>query len=118
LGVLGQHGFSMPLADDQDAIEEFATNRADEAFGDRVGSRRLHRRLDDPDVDGGECSVEGGSELGVAVAVAVADEDPESAFGVVEVHEQVAGLLGQPGAGRVGGDSEDVYILRRVTVSR
>ena len=29
--------------------------------------------------------------------------------GVVEVHEQVAGLLGQPGAGGVGGDAEDVY---------
>ena len=42
LGVLGQHGCGMPLADDQDAIEEFATNRADEAFGDRVGPRRPH----------------------------------------------------------------------------
>ena len=29
--------------------------------------------------------------------------------GVVEVHEQVAGLLGQPGAGGVGGDAEDVH---------
>jgi hypothetical protein len=28
--------------------------------------------------------------------------------GVVEVHEQVAGLLGEPGCGRVGGDAEDV----------
>jgi hypothetical protein len=29
--------------------------------------------------------------------------------GVVEIHEQVAGQLGQPGAGRVGGDTEDVH---------
>ena len=29
--------------------------------------------------------------------------------GVVEVHEQVAGLLGQPGAGGMRGDAEDVY---------
>jgi hypothetical protein len=29
--------------------------------------------------------------------------------GVVEVHEQVAGQLGQPGAGRVGGDPEEVH---------
>ena len=28
---------------------------------------------------------------------------------VVEVHEQVAGLLGQPRSGRVGGDAEDVH---------
>src|SRR3954467_12734507 len=28
---------------------------------------------------------------------------------VVEVHEQLAGLLGQPGASRVGGHAEDVH---------
>ena len=33
------------LLNDQDAVEEFATNRADEAFGDRVGGRRLQWRL-------------------------------------------------------------------------
>ncbi len=31
------------------------------------------------------------------------------AAGVVEVDDQVAGLLGQPGAGGVSGDAEDVY---------
>ena len=56
------------------------------------------------DVDGGEDGVEGGGEL----AVAVADEEPEAPVGVVEVHEQVAGQLGEPGSGRVGGDAEDV----------
>ena len=45
------------------------------------------------------------AELGVAVP----DEEPEAAAGVVEVHEQVAGLLGQPGAGGMGGDAEDVH---------
>ena len=79
--------------------------RADEAFGDRVGPWCLHRCLDDADVGGGEDGVERGGELGVAVA----DEEPEATAGVVEVHEQVAGLLGQPGAGRVRGDAEDVY---------
>jgi hypothetical protein len=29
--------------------------------------------------------------------------------GVVEVHEQVAGLFGEPDCGRVGGDVEDVH---------
>ena len=87
------------------AVEEFAADGADEAFGDRVGPRCPHRCLDDPDVDGGEDGVERGGELGVAVA----DEEPEAAAGVVEVHEQVAGLLGEPGAGGVGGDAEDVH---------
>ena len=103
--VLPKHGRGVALVDDQEAVEEFSTDRADEAFGDRVGARCLHRRLDDLDVDGGEDGVEGGGELGVAVA----DEEPESSTGVVEVHEQVAGLLGEPSCGGVGGDAEDVH---------
>ena len=87
------------------AVEEFAADRPDEAFGDRIRPRCPHRRLDDPDVDGGEDGVEGGGEL----AVAVADEEPEAAVGVVEVYQQIAGVLGEPGAGRVGGDAEDVH---------
>ena len=97
--VLGDCGGGVPLVDDQGAVEEFAANAADEAFGDRVGPRRLHRRLDDGNIDGGEDGVERGGELGVAIA----DQEPEVAAGVVEVHEQVAGLLGEPGAGGMGG---------------
>jgi hypothetical protein len=78
-------------------VEELAPDAADETFGDCVGPRPLHRRLDDLDVDGGEDGVEGGVELGVAVA----DEESESSTGVLEVHEQVAGLLGEPGCGGV-----------------
>jgi hypothetical protein len=33
----------------------------------------------------------------------------EARHGVVEVHEQVASLLGEPGPGGVGGDAEDVH---------
>jgi hypothetical protein len=68
-------------------------------------ARGARRCLDDLDVDGGEHSVEGGGEL----AVAVTDEEPEASVGVVEVHEQVAGLLGQPGSRRVRSDAQDVY---------
>jgi hypothetical protein len=95
----------MPLVGDEDAVEEFASDAADEPFGDRVGPRRLHWCLDDADVGGCEHGVERGGEFGVAVA----DQEPEASAGRVEVDEQVAGLLGQPGAGGVGGDAEDVY---------
>jgi hypothetical protein len=77
--VLAKHGRGVALVDDQDAVEEFATDCADEAFGDRVGPRRPYRCFDDLDVDAGEDGVEGGGELGVA------DEEPESSAGVVEV---------------------------------
>jgi hypothetical protein len=101
---LAQHDCGVSSVDDQDTVEQFAADGPDEAFGDRVRPWRPHRRLDDSDVDGGEDGVECGRELGVAIA----DEEPEELVGIVEVHEQVAGLLGQPGAGWVGGDAEDV----------
>ena len=88
--VPAQHPCGMALVDDQDAVEEFATDRADEAFGDRVGARCLHRRPDDADIAGGEHRVERGGELGVAVA----EEELDAAPDVVEVHEKVPGLLG------------------------
>jgi hypothetical protein len=102
---LVQHGCGVSLVEDQEAVEEFTADCPDKALGDRIRPWCPNRRLDDPDVDGGEDRVEGGGELGVAVA----DEEPEAAVGVVEVHEQVAGELGEPGAGRVGGDAEDVH---------
>jgi hypothetical protein len=56
---LAQHGCGVSLVDDQQAVEEFAADGADEAFGDRVGPRCAHRRLDDSDVDGGQAHDEG-----------------------------------------------------------
>ena len=43
LFVLAQHRCGVPLVGDEDAVEEFATDGADEALGDRVGPRRPHR---------------------------------------------------------------------------
>ena len=49
-------------------------------------------------------------ELGArCVAVPVADQEPESVRALAEVHEKVAGLLGGPGAGGMGGDPGDVH---------
>ena len=88
--VPAEHGGGVPRVDDQGAVEEFASDAADEAFGDRVGSWRPHRCLEHLDVDRGEDGVKRGGELGVAIA----DEKPEQPPGVVEVHGQVAGQLG------------------------
>jgi len=52
----------------------------------------------------GKDLIERRSEL----AVAVADQEPEGAGAITEVYEQVAGLLGGPGPGRVRGDVQDV----------
>jgi hypothetical protein len=37
--VLAEHGGGVPLVDDQDAVEEFVADTADETFGDRRLSR-------------------------------------------------------------------------------
>ena len=95
----------MGLADDQDSVEEFVADGADEAFGDRVRPRCRHRRVDDGDVDGGEDGVEGWGEL----AVAVADQERKRRWVSSSAISRLR-LLGQPGCGRVRGDTEDVYL--------
>ena len=65
---------------------------------------------DDADVGTGEHGVEGGGEL----AVPVADQESEPVGAIAEVHEQVAGLLGNPGPGRVGGDPGGVHAATAV----
>jgi hypothetical protein len=85
-------------------IEAFPPQRPDPSFGDGVGSWRSDRSADDADVGVGEDRVEGGGEL----AVPVADQEPELLGLVAKVHQQVTGLLSDPGAGGVGGDPGDV----------
>jgi hypothetical protein len=45
LGVLDQYGCGMPLVDEEDAVEEFTADGADEAFGHSVGPRRPLARI-------------------------------------------------------------------------
>ena len=54
------------------------------------------------------------SKAAVNLAVPVADQEPELVGVVAEVHEQVAGLLGDPGPGGVGGDPGDVHAAAAV----
>jgi hypothetical protein len=84
LDELLQDQLKVPGSGDQEVIEVFTAQSADEAFGDRVGPRRPYRRPDDADVDRGEDGVERGRELGVAVP----DEEPEAVAGVVEVERR------------------------------
>jgi hypothetical protein len=53
----------------------------------------------------GENLIESGGELGVTVP----DEEPERLDPVAEIHDEVAGLLGGPGSGRIGRHAQDVH---------
>ena len=96
----------VPFAEDQDAVGEFGFGGQDETFGEAVRSRASRWNLHGVDPDVGEGGVEGGGEL----ASSVADEEPEGGDTVVEVLQQVAGLLGGPGSSRVSGRLEDVHV--------
>ena len=105
LHILAQHDVEMAWSGDQEVVEAFPAQGADEPFRDRIRAGCPDRGADDPHVGAGEDGVEGGGEL----AVPVADQEPEPVGAIAEVHQQVAGLLGDPGPGGVGGDPGDVH---------
>jgi hypothetical protein len=110
LDELAQHQAEVASTGDQEVVEAFATQGADEAFGDGVRPRRPDRAAEDGDVGASKDGVESGSEP----AIPVTDQEPEPLAVVTEVHEQVAGLLGHPGPGRMSGDPGDVYTATAV----
>ena len=87
-------------------VGELGLGGEDEAFGEAVRSRTSRRDLHG--VDPGAC--QDSVERGGALAGSVADEEPEGGGAVFEVHQQVAGLLGGPGSGRMAGRPEDVHV--------
>ena len=94
--VPSEDGPQVSLAEDQDAVGEFGSGGQDESFREAVRSRTSRWSLHGVDPGVGEDGVERSSQL----AGAVADEEPEGGGAVVEVHQQVAGLLGGPGVER------------------
>jgi hypothetical protein len=67
---------------DQNVIEAFPSQVADEPFRDRVRPGGPGRSRDDPDVGTGEDGVEGGGELTVPVAGQEPDPVP-----IAEIHQ-------------------------------
>ena len=110
LDVLPKHCREVARSTDQEVVEAFAAQGADEAFGDGVRPRCSDRGAEDADVGAGEHGVEGGGEL----AVPVADQELELLGAVAEIQQEVAGLLSDPGAGGVGGDSGEVHAAAAV----
>ena len=56
LDVLAQYDVEMAWPDDQEVVEAFPAQGADEAFRDSVRPRCPHRRADDADIGTGEDS--------------------------------------------------------------
>ena len=84
----------MPLSEDQHPIGDLGADGQDEAFGEAVRPRASRGDLDHLDARIGQHRVEGSRELSGPIA----DQEPEPADVIAEVHHQVAGLLCRPRA--------------------
>jgi hypothetical protein len=99
VGENAEDAFEVASVHDQEPVETLGADGADEALGGRVRLRRSHAGLDDLDAFAGEDGVEVPGEL----AVPVADQEAERSWLSLERPGELARLLGNPGAGRVGG---------------
>jgi hypothetical protein len=102
LDVLAEDGEQVVLVDDEEPVEALAAQGSAPPFGERVRPRRLWWALEDAHAGIGEHGVERADELGVAIA----NKELHLLAGVVERHDQVPGLLGDPVAGGVPGHAE------------
>ena len=92
----------MSVVPDEGAVAQFAAHGPDPSFCVGVRDRRVRRGADDNGAVAAEHVIEGAGEL----AGAVADQEPDRPVGS---HHEVAGGLGGPLAGRVGGDAGEVH---------
>jgi hypothetical protein len=103
-----QHLLAVTAVEDQQPVETFGADGADEPLGDRVRLRSSHRRLDDPDALASEDLIERAAVL----AVAITDQEPEAAL--AEVQTKVARLLDHPVARGIPGAAREPDSATRV----
>jgi hypothetical protein len=103
--IFGEYGTQVTLVDDQHAVGQFGSQGADKPLGEAVRAWAPWRNLNYLDAHIGQDSVERRGEL----AGAVSDEESELGDAVIEVHHEVADLLGGPSAIRVGGRAQQVH---------
>jgi hypothetical protein len=65
---LAEHVLEVATVQDDEPVEAFSADGADEALGDRIRLWRAHRRLDHVDVFAGEDGIEVARVLGVAIS--------------------------------------------------
>ena len=104
LDIAVEDAKEVAAAGEQEMVQAFPAHGADPALGDGVGVRGLYRCGDDLGADRAPEVIEGPGER----AVAVADQEPDGGGLLSKRDGQVASLLGDPGAGGVGGDTREM----------
>ena len=106
-----KHVLEVAAAEDEQPVEALTTRAADPALGVGVRVRRPDGCADHGHSFAREDLIEAAAELRVAIM----DQETDRLLAIVEVHQQVARLLGDPGACRVrrAGDQLDPATLER-----
>ena len=92
-GVGSKRPIEMAPTQDQRPVGALRPDRLDDSFGVGIGVGRTDRSADYSCSLRAKYFVERSDELGVPVA----DEEPDDGRPIIELHRQVAGLLGDPG---------------------
>jgi hypothetical protein len=110
-GIDAKYVVELPAAEDEQPVEALAADAADPALGVGVRVRRLDGRADHRNSFALEDVIAPTAELGVAIV----DQEAERLLAIIEGHQQVARLLGDPGAswGRRAGDEFDPAAFQR-----
>jgi hypothetical protein len=95
------------FAEDQNGVGELGPGGEDEAFGEAVRARGQRGGMFAMSIP---APARTASNAVVNWLARSRDEESDGGGAVVEVHQQVAGLLGGPGPGRVTGYAEDVDV--------
>ena len=103
-GMAIQDGNQVPWPDDEYPVGHLGPDGTDPALGIGIRSRAARRDLHCLDPRAGKHRVECFGELPGPVP----DQKSEPGGAFSQVHEQVPGLLGGPGAVRVRGHAEDI----------
>src|SRR6059058_2805809 len=106
--VDAEYLLEVAAAEDEDPVEAVGAGGADPALGEGVCIWRLDRGADHFDALCSEDLVERVAELGVAIM----DEEPERLL-IVELHDEVARLLGEPASVRIRAAGEVLDPSRR-----
>jgi len=96
-GIDAKHVLELPAAEDEEPVEAFASRAADPTLGVCVRVRCLDGRTDHGDPFALEDVIEAAAEFRVAIV----DEEAGRLLAIIESHQQVPCLLGDPGACRL-----------------
>lgn len=108
VGELDEHRLEMATSEDKHEIQALTPHSADDALAHSVGAWGAYGALEDLDACCFEDVIEGEGELRVPIA----DQELDRWGSIEPARGDIAGLLGHPDRGRVGGDASDMHGTR------